>query len=204
MWNDPAVALVCGYLRVNGYFALDEFEVTISEDGHYRSLTDLDVIAIRLPTARETEGYRGRRPAVRSVIAAAVDPRLDVAEDRLDVLLVEVKQGEVEFNPNIRHPATLHAALHRVGGDLGGPISQIVDSVIDRGFFVSPVAQVRLLAIGSHGSTAEGESMTHGELLTFLESYVERHEGLLRTMQLGDPMVSFLELVQKAHGALPA
>lgn len=25
MWDDPAVALVCGCLRVNGYFTLTEF-----------------------------------------------------------------------------------------------------------------------------------------------------------------------------------
>ena len=99
-------------------FTLTEFEVTLQKGEEVTAVTDLDVIAVRLPSNRE----RPVHPSdvqVRSDIIATVDPALHVAEDRLDVLIVEVKQGHVEFNPGMFRPATLHAGLRRVGGDLG-------------------------------------------------------------------------------------
>ncbi len=202
MWDDPAVALVCGYLRVNGYFTLTEFEVTLQKGEEVTAVTDLDVIAVRLPTNRE----RPVHPSdvrVRSDIVATVDPALHVAEDRLDVLIVEVKQGHIEFNPGMFRPATLHAGLRRVGGDLGASAAEVVDELVARGRFESDRAQVRLLAVGSHGRVSTGTSVTHAHILRFLDGHVRRHADVLKAIQTGDPVISFLELVQKS-GGLPS
>lgn len=93
MRADPAVALVCAYLRVNGYFTLTEFEVSVATRHGYRALTDLDIIAVRLATIVPSGDTPERERRVESGIIATIDPVLDIDESRIDALFVEVKQG---------------------------------------------------------------------------------------------------------------
>lgn len=53
MSADPALALAVAYLRLNGYFVLTEQELHIREPAGFRTLTDIDIIAIRPPMASE-------------------------------------------------------------------------------------------------------------------------------------------------------
>ena len=47
---DIAVNLVESYLRLTGYFTLSEMEVHAeNEDGTYRTVTDVDIAALRFP-----------------------------------------------------------------------------------------------------------------------------------------------------------
>ena len=47
---DNAVALVRAYLHVNGYFTVTEYPVLeAARHGGYRTVTDLDVLAVRFP-----------------------------------------------------------------------------------------------------------------------------------------------------------
>jgi hypothetical protein len=197
--DDPAVALVCAYLRINGYFTLSEFAVGVRTQQDLQALTDLDVIAVRLPTAA-VDASLGE---IESGLLTEIDPGLEVAEDRIDVLFVEVKQGEVQFNPGMRQPATLHAGLQRVGGWLGAPAGAIAQALITSGRFESTQAQVRLMAVGSHGHVGRGTSLTHAHLLDFVERHVQKYAAVLHAMQGGDPVVAFLELVEKARGHIP-
>ena len=49
---DNAVALVQAYVRVNGYFTVAEYPVIeAARDGHYRAVTDLDILAFRFPNS---------------------------------------------------------------------------------------------------------------------------------------------------------
>ena len=48
---DTAVALVQAYLHVNGYFTVVEHPVLELRAGQVRTVTDLDVLAYRLPGA---------------------------------------------------------------------------------------------------------------------------------------------------------
>jgi hypothetical protein len=200
VWDDPAVALVCAYLRVNGYFTLTEFEVSISTKHGYRTLTDLDVIGVRLPSSRES-GHHGRRRRVEGGIIAAIDPALEVDESRIDAVFVEVKQGKTEFNPGMRNPIVLEAGLRRVGGRLDEPIEESARILGERGVYEDGHHRVRLLGIGSHGRVSRGTTLHHGHLLEFLERHVDRYADALKAMEAGDPVVGFIELVHKAKGS---
>jgi len=200
VWNDPAVALVCAYLRVNGYFTLTEFEVSVATRHGFRALTDLDVIAVRLPTSKD-RGGEGRRRHVESGIISEVDPALGIDDERTDVLFVEVKQGKTEFNPGVRNPIVLEAAFRRVGGDPGGPIAEAARILAESGEYRGGDLRVRLLAVGSHGRVGRGTGLTHSHLLAFIEHHVDRHADALKSMETGDPVVGFVELVHKAGGA---
>ena len=58
---DTAVALVQAYLNVNGYFTVVEYPVLeASRGGHARSVTDLDILALRFAGAGH-DVIRGRR-----------------------------------------------------------------------------------------------------------------------------------------------
>jgi hypothetical protein len=199
VWDDPAVALVSAYLRINGYFTLSGFAVDVRTAEELRALTDLDVIAVRLPSAA-TDMSLGD---IESGLLTELDPALGIADDRIDVLFVEVKQGEIEFNPGMRRPGTLHAGLQRVGGRLGATAGAIVEQLVATGRFESVEAQVRLMAVGSHGHVGRGMSLTHAHLLDFVERHVTTNAATLRSMQLGDPIIAFLELIEKAKGHIP-
>lgn len=49
MSSDPALALVVSYLQLNGYFLITEQDLHIRHPEGYRSLTDIDIIAVRAP-----------------------------------------------------------------------------------------------------------------------------------------------------------
>ncbi len=198
MWDDPAVALVCAYLRVNGYFTLTEFEVSVSTKHGYQSLTDLDVIAVRLPTVAERHRRSGHVRRTEGGIIVALDPALHVDESRIDVLFVEVKQGKVEFNPGMRNPLVLEAGLRRVGGSPGAPVDEVAKSLAEHGEYTGGEQRVRLLAVGSHGRVGRGTTLHHGHLLAFVEHHVEQYAEALKAMEAGDPVVGFIELVNKA------
>jgi hypothetical protein len=142
MITDPAVGVACAYLRINGYFTLTEFDVHERTADGYRAVTDIDIIAVRLPSGPGTSRYAGRRPKVEAGIITSLDPAFDVAERLADIVFAEVKQGEARFNPGLHTPAALHAGLRRVGGDLGAPIDEVVDALLDhaRGLLPDVVA----------------------------------------------------------------
>ncbi len=76
---DTAVGLVQSYLYMNGYFTVTEYPVLeLIADCEYRTVTDVDILALRIPGAgRTTESPDGA--------VLAVDPALDIDPDRVDV-----------------------------------------------------------------------------------------------------------------------
>lgn len=198
MIEDPAVEVVCSYLRINGYFTLTEFDVhQLAADG-YRAVTDVDVIAVRLPSVDSPGRYEGERPHVESGIITSVDPDLSIAEDRLDVIFGEVKQGEARFNPGLHTPAALHAALRRVGGHFGDELDRIVDRLLDHAEFRNDTVRIRLVGFGSYGRVEEGTTISLGHTLGFIRTHVMRYGDVLKAMSVSDPIVAFLELAAKA------
>ena len=62
---DTAVALVQAYLRVNGYFTVAEYPVLdATGPGGPRTITDLDILAVRLHRAPGPSTHRWTRPWV--------------------------------------------------------------------------------------------------------------------------------------------
>lgn len=104
MSADPALALAVAYLRLNGYFLLTEQELHIRESAGYRTLTDIDIIALRPPTASGPAHHHLGQGVEECLIVTDVDPGLDVDTSRFDVIVGEVKTAEAELNPALRTP----------------------------------------------------------------------------------------------------
>ena len=106
---DTAVGLVQSYLYMNGYFTVTEYPVLeLMADGEYRTVTDVDMLALRIPGAGRSSDSPGG-PVV------SVDPALAVDPDRVDIIIAEVKEGKAELNASARDPKVLRAALNRFG-----------------------------------------------------------------------------------------
>ena len=113
---DPAVALVQAYLQINGYFTVTEYAVVeaAGRSGPYRTSTDLDVLAVRFPGAGHAI-VRRRHRRHDDGVALDSDPALGASDDRVDMIVGEVKEGRAELNRGARDPRVLEAVLTRFG-----------------------------------------------------------------------------------------
>lgn len=88
---DNAVALVRAYLQLNGYFTITEYPVVRKlESGGFRTLTEIDVAALHLPS-----GEPDFEP----------DPALQVPRDKADLIIGEVKEGRAVINEAATDPS---------------------------------------------------------------------------------------------------
>jgi hypothetical protein len=88
------------YLRLNGYFTIPNFIV----HGRPAALTDVDVLAVRLPYSSESRFID--------------DGELGIPKDRIDIIFAEAKRGEIRsLNGPWRdpHAGALNRVLQRVG-----------------------------------------------------------------------------------------
>lgn len=205
MRPDPASELVEAYLRVNGYFMVTDLEFHILEDGTYRTLTDVDVVALRHPSLPDPAHYQGSSDGVvECILSREVDPALGVATDRCDVIIGEVKRGEARFNPALRNPQVLYAVVSRIGDVFGKPADAIVDELTATGRSETPDAQVRLAAFGSHGSVAQGTVIHHDHIMAWLNGMLARHQDLFEISNFSDPVLSLLALAGRIGHPLAA
>jgi hypothetical protein len=193
---DTAVGLVQSYLYMNGYFTVTEYPVLeLLADGEYRTVTDVDMLALRIPGAgRVIESSDG------SVLA--LDPALDVDLDRIDLIIAEVKEGKAELNASARDPKVLRAALNRFGAVPDDRIAAVIDQLLEDGEAEHPEgARVRLMAFGSRPPVQRRKKyrwMLHGDLVGFMHRTIGEHWAAAQTIQSKDPALSFLLLLEKA------
>jgi hypothetical protein len=203
---DNAVGVVQAYLRINGYFTVAEYPIVErTESGAYRSVTDLDVLAVRFPRAREVvphEHAHGWAPGP----SFSPDPALGPFDDGIDMIIGEVKEGRAELNRAARDPEVLAAALTRFGCCGHHDVREVVQKLHNQGrATTSPGHRIRLIAFG----TTPGESpdtrfqtIYLGHVLEFIRSYLHRHWEVFQHAQFKDPVLSLLMLCEKA-GAGP-
>jgi hypothetical protein len=178
---DHAVALVQAYLHINGYFTVTEYQVleALSEGG-YKTATDIDLLALRLPHAggprpiRDEEIDEGFEP----------DPALETQDRRPDLLIIEVKEGRAELNPGARSREKAIDRLRRKGSaDIpSGP-------------------RIRILAFGSviDPKKVRGfKAISLGHVISYLRDYIEEHWDLLRHAQVKQPALGLLALLEQA------
>jgi hypothetical protein len=204
---DSAVALVQAYLHINGYFTVTEYPIVeaMRREGGYRTSTELDVLAVRFPTAGRLVPRRGGRRQPEEEIYAP-DPELGTVSGRVDMLIGEVKQGRAELNRGARNPVVLRAVLARFGCCPAGHVASAVQNLIDAGRTdMATTHHARLIAFGS--STAEPlgypcEVMSLGHILGFTQSYLQENWDVLRHAPFSDPALGMLVTMQKAmaHG----
>lgn len=202
---DNAVALVQAYLHVNGYFTVCEYPVLESSGhGHYRMVTDLDVLAFRFPHA-------GRLVAGLSAESAnrggrfEPDPILDTPGEVGDMIIGEVKQGRARLNDPATDPKVLETALIRFGccreAEAGGMARDILTGRPVRG---SHGHRVRLVVFASIAEPVSFEGVCVvplGHVLRFLHDYISEYWAALHNGNFKDPVMGFLLMQHKAMRA---
>jgi hypothetical protein len=195
---DIAVNLIENYLRLTGYMTLSEFEVQRrGEDGQYKTITDVDIMAIRMPG----EVYLSD-PHEDCHLLLIDDPVLGLEDDAIDVIIGEVKQGHAELNPGIKNHVVLHSMLRRVGWAYEEPLETVVDGLQDNMIHYSPGrsngrVRTRLVAFGrSDQNDLHTISLTH--VVKTMLRFFEEHEDAFRPIQFKEPAPAFLRLLLKA------
>src|SRR4051812_12756597 len=96
---DTGVGLVQAYLHLNGYLVLTEVPVQMQSGDIYRTVTDLDVLAVRFP--QQDDAFPDRTEDWEAFFRGA-DPALDLHNAGMDVIIGEVKEGDSHANPALR------------------------------------------------------------------------------------------------------
>lgn len=198
---DPAVALVQAYLQLSGYLTVAEFPIVGAGSSGTEMVTDVDVIALRFPLAQPL--------GVTAEKAARPDAALRVADDAMDLLICEVKEGKARINPNLSRSETLRLTLARLGCCAPGDVDHHVRALLRHGIadMAHPGgtrcrARIALFA----GRPDQGHSAPVVITLTHVAHEVCRflaeHRETLHAMRLTQPALAHLQLLEKL-GVLP-
>jgi hypothetical protein len=197
---NAGAALVRAYLRLNGYLVLEEVPVVAPEPaGGYRTVTDLDVIAVRFPCARQgVPDAEGRIPS-----PIRPDEALRVPADAIDVVIGEVKEGRAHFNPTLRSPPVLRIAISRVGVCDPAETERAAEALGQVGLVrvdgERTPRQIRLVAFGLGTSrvTHTHHVVSLRDAAAFVSTTVEREHEALLPATLSDPVLGLLHLANK-------
>jgi hypothetical protein len=199
---DPAVSLVQAYFYANGYFTVSEYPVVEARsDGRYRSLTDLDILAVRFPGVRRLlpSGEETYSDDVRQRVS---DPVLGHLDGRIEFAIVEVKEGRAELNRGAIDPGVLRTALARFGAFDPDEIDGIVEHLIRDGEALpSDDVRIRLFAFGSsHGSKGSRKYtvVTLAHVVDYFTRLFQQNIDIMPAAQFKDPAVGLLALLAKA------
>ena len=198
---DTAVALVQAYLQINGYFTVVEYPVLeSSKRGPARSVTDLDVLAVRfIGAGHEVIRGHGHRPISGQVFEP--DPALGCPSDRPDMIVGEVKEGPARFNPATRDPDVLQIALARFGCCGSEEAGEVARTLLARGHVDAPSGHaLRMVAFGSvpdAGAGGHWHTVPMHHVVDFLRRYLHQHWEVLRHAQIKDPTIGLLALLEK-------
>lgn len=195
---DIAVNLVESYLRLSGYLTLSEFEVQRRSETGFETVTDVDIMALRLPGdvfAGDPHSSEDCR------LLLLQDPVLDLEPDMTDVIIGEVKQGAAEFNPGIRRHAVLHSMLRRVGWLYDEPLEDVVDALQERLLRISPARgggtiRTRLVAFG-RAPSCDLHTISHTHMVETLLRFFEGTGDAFKPVQFRDPAPAMLALLLK-------
>ncbi|MHC4512731.1 MAG: hypothetical protein ACYTGW_05425 [Planctomycetota bacterium] len=197
---DTAVALVQAYLYANGYFTVTEYPVILEErDGVFGAVTDLDILAVRLPGAyRLVPKMRGKGTEP----LYEVDPVLQPSDEHIDLLIGEVKEGKAELNRGARDHRVLRAVLPRFGAVAKQHSHEIVDELLQDGEALVPDGpRVRLVAFGSRVTPKRRRyaAITLGHIVDFMQSIADEHWDVFGHTQFKDPAIGFMMVLEKAR-----
>lgn len=200
---DTAVALVQAYLHINGYFTVTEYPVVEAmKRGGHRTATDIDILAVRFPSAGRFVPGRGK--AKRS---EQFDPDPELCRDTssVDMIIGEVKEGRAELNRGARNPDVLLAVLSRFGCCPDSHLEQSVQDLIRRGSADMPTGhRARLVAFGVSTGDHLGypcEVMALSHVIRFTQEYLRKHWEVLRLAQFKESAFATLMILEKSRTA---
>lgn len=197
---DGATDLVQAYLQSNGYLTVVEAPVVRAEGGGYAAVTDIDIVGVRLPGARRMDLDRRNR-----VTGEGTGPHalLEVHDDRVDLIIGEIKEGAATLNRAIRDRGVLEYALLKIAGVEPQRLEQIVQDLVTRGESVpSEILRVRLMAFGSKVDPDLPpfiKTIRLGQILDYFEEELAAMGGL-KGVQFKQPALAFLMTLRKARG----
>jgi hypothetical protein len=195
---DTAVALVKTYLQANGFFTVTEYPILESVGLTTRTVTDIDVLALRFPGAG---GIGDEAPT--GGLRIEPDATLEVSDAQIELIIGEVKEGAAELNKAARDPAVVAAALRRFGAMARDVEDELVRELLEDGEAFHPAGiRVRQMVFATKPPTRHRYSylwMNIGEIAEWMQAQVEEHWDQMKMMQSKDPALSFLLLFEKAR-----
>lgn len=202
---DMGVMLVQAYLRVHGYFTVSEYPILEAmRRGDHRVATDIDILAVRFPQACLLVPRQGHGEEADMELTTP-DAALGVPQDRVDMIVGEVKIGAAELNKAATDPAVLRSALMRFGCCDRQDTVRVVDALLREGRTTNPAGhQVRMVAFGSIAPARPHPTyqvVLLGDILRYLRRYLQSHWSVLHHADFKDPAFSFLMMLEKAGGA---
>lgn len=196
---DVSTSVVRAYLHINGYFTATDYPVVeASEESGSRMLTDLDILAVRF--GRSNRRRSRRSSTVGGPLLSHTDPALRCVEDQTDMVVAEVKQGKAMVNAAARNPRVLAAVLARFGCCEPDEAKDSVRALLHRGEVRTADGHViRMVLFASHGERAPaGWHWIHFDhVIRFLDEYLRSHRNELGRVDLRDPSLNWLALLQK-------
>ena len=195
---DTAVALVKSYLQANGFFTVTEYPILeMLDEGEARTVTDIDVLALRFPGAggiESTEPTGGLR--------IQPDEALGLTESHIEVIIAEVKEGAADLNRSARNPEVLAAVLRRFGQMRSEVSDALVAELIADGTAFHPAGiRFRLMVFGSKPPSRRAVPyhwMSLGTIATWLATQVRENWDRVKTIQSKDPALGMMILFEKA------
>jgi hypothetical protein len=197
---DVAVNLVETYLRLNGYLTLSELEVQArNDDGTFGTLTDVDIVALRFPG----DTYVAEGPADdQARLLMIADAALDLSEERIDVIVGEVKQGEAVFNPSLARRRVLQSVLRRMEWIYSDGIEGVVERLSLGGISFDAArggGEIRTRMVAFGRSEASGpHTIALGHIIESIVHFMEHYDDVLRSAQFREPAPALLRLLVKA------
>lgn len=205
---DASVALASAYLQLNGYFVLTELPVQVAARQGYRTATDIDLLAVRLPHAAEL--VPGHRAHARDLLLGQ-DPTLGTDPARTEVLVAEVKRGRAHVNDAYFDADVLRFALRRTGCCPEEMIEAHAHSLARAGAVEtrSPGGQlcrVRLASFAGHALPLRPSgvlSIGLDHCVAFIRERLETYREPLRGAYFRDPVINLLGLIDSNTGTAP-
>lgn len=162
------------YLRLNGFFQIENFYVHPSGKGGAR--TDADLLAVRFPQRAERL-FDDADDIMEDDVA-----RLNLSDQWIDVVIAEVKSGRCALNGPWTNPENKN--VHRVLAAIGCLPHQLIDSAADAlyrsGIYEGDLhIRIRLIAVGRKRSPELEQSYPHVEQVVWsdlLEFLYTRHQ----------------------------
>jgi hypothetical protein len=195
---DAAVGLVQAYLRVNGFFTVTEYPVVAETSHGGMTLTDVDVLAVRFPGAQRWVPERGREGQ-----ALPTDPELSSADDGLDMIIGEVKEGEARLNRGAYALPVVETVIRRFGCCARDPAAtaravvegRAAETVVGGGMH----CRIRMIVFA--GSEAEVTSRYRviplRHVFTFLSDHLNRNREVFLRTQIKDEAMDLMALLAK-------
>ena len=199
---DVSTELVQAYLQVNGYFTAAEYPlVERDRRGGFRTLTDIDLLAVRFGrNVRRPRQRRASAPRVTGPISEQPDPALQCADDETDMIVGEIKQGRAQVNVATRKHRVLAGALARFGCCSTSESHHFAELLLRDGRARSAHGHtVRMVLFASHGERApSGWHWIHlDHVFTFLDAHLRDAKGAMRGVHFSDPALAWLSLLDK-------